>query len=74
LQDACRDNPGFIYLEAASDQQQFSELLAQTAAAAQVAAKAAAAAAAAAASGEAVTGTWEPPPADVNPETDGDYA
>lgn len=74
LQDAIRDNPGFIYLEAATDPQQFSELLAQTAAAAAVASKAAAAAAAAAAEGEEVAGTWEPPPADVHPETEEDYA
>lgn len=74
LEDAIRDNPGFIYLESATDPQQFNELLAQTAAAAAVASKAAAAAAAAAAEGEEVAGTWEPPPADVHPETEEDYA
>lgn len=46
-QAAARDNPGFIYIDAALDTQQFEALLGQTAAAAQCASKAAAAAEAA---------------------------
>lgn len=74
LQAARKDNPGFIYIEAATDLQQFQDLLSQTAAAAQCASTTAAAAEAAKASGEEIKGTWEPPPADAHPETDEDYA
>jgi hypothetical protein len=75
LQAALADNPGFIYVEAAADIGRFKELMSQTATAAQSACKSAAEAEAAQAEGvEAVPGTWVPPPADVHPETEADYA
>eukprot|EP00775_Hariotina_reticulata_P012230 gene12230-12368_t len=75
LQAALADNPGFIYVEAAADIGRFKELMCQTATAALSASKSAAEAEVAKAQGvDAVPGTWVPPPADVHPETDLDYA
>jgi hypothetical protein len=76
LQAALRDNPGFVFLEAAAGSDAFAALLEQTATAAASASRAAAAAAVAKAQGaESVPGTWEPPPADADPENEGeDYA